>query len=181
MAPTTAFLGLLLGVLVAASMGFGGSSPPVRTSLQGAEITAPVNASANFAGWTWFGTGAPCEAGSHLTYVAHFFGNASGGEPPYRFAWNFGDGSPLAGTPNATHVFLSGAGGWTVDLTATDSAGTNGTASVQVSLPVFSCPAEAPGPSSPWQLLLVVFFLPATAITVGVSVVLLWTRLRRRP
>jgi PKD repeat protein len=72
------------------------------------------------------------EAGSDLTCDAggpysgetgqsiQFTGSASGGNTPYTWAWDFGDGA-TATVQNPTHTYAS-AGTYTVTLTVTDSA-----------------------------------------------------------
>ncbi len=36
----------------------------------------------------------------------NFYGHVSGGKPPYRFYWDFGDRSSTAGDQNATHTYI---------------------------------------------------------------------------
>ncbi len=50
-----------------------------------------------------------------------FTGSASGGQPPYSFAWDFGDGSATDTRQNPTHTYTS-AGTYPVTLTVTDAA-----------------------------------------------------------
>ena len=104
--------------------------------------TTPLVASGQFVTWTWFGTGAPCSEGSNLTFVAHFNGTAAGGTPPYRFSWNFGDGTNSTNLENPTHVYRSVSQPWTAVLTATDAVGASNATAVQVSPAIFHCPAE---------------------------------------
>ena len=70
-----------------------------------------------------------CDAGgpySGLTGQAiQFTGSATGGIPPYTWAWEFGDGGTAA-TQNPTHVYTT-AGVFDVRLTVTDSAQTTAT------------------------------------------------------
>lgn len=49
-----------------------------------------------------------------------FSASASGGLPPYDFAWNFGDGSPEENGPTPSHLFPN-PGSYTVRLRTTDS------------------------------------------------------------
>jgi PKD repeat protein len=112
------------------------SFPAVTRSSSG------VSASADFGGWSWYGTGAPCVRGSNLTFVAHFFGNATGGVPPYAFAWSFGDGSNTSVGQNVTHVFLTHRDGWEVGLNVTDYASQVAGVLLSVFPPIFNCPAQ---------------------------------------
>ncbi len=58
---------------------------------------------------------------------------ASGGIPPYNYAWNFGDGSPVVNTAsNTTFHAYSTANTYTVMLTVTDSASQANSMSRQV-------------------------------------------------
>jgi PKD repeat protein len=50
-------------------------------------------------------------------------GGASGGQAPYSYSWNFGDGSAPVTAQNPLHVFEA-EGTYTVTLTVTDSVGT---------------------------------------------------------
>lgn len=52
---------------------------------------------------------------------APFFGAAKGGTEPYKYAWDFGDGSTLQ-LQNATHVYTA-TGSYKVQLSVTDSTG----------------------------------------------------------
>ncbi len=61
-----------------------------------------------------------------------FNGSASGGTPPYSYAWTFGDGATATGR-NVTHAY-GGAGTYTVNLTVTDSASHTASASHSVSV-----------------------------------------------
>jgi PKD domain-containing protein len=58
-----------------------------------------------------------------------FYADATGGTRPYKFQWDFGDGSAISPLENVTHSFLS-AGDYKVQLTATDSTGRMGVISV---------------------------------------------------
>ena len=49
----------------------------------------------------------------------HFSGAASGGQAPYFYSWNFGDGSNPTTLQNPSHTF-STSGTYTVTLTVTD-------------------------------------------------------------
>jgi PKD domain len=48
-----------------------------------------------------------------------FTGSASGGIPPYKFNWTFGDGSPIGNGSFVTHIYAL-AGNYTVTLSITD-------------------------------------------------------------
>lgn len=138
-----------------------------------------LNATANFGGWTWTGTGSPCESGSHLTFYAHLFGNASGGSPPYTFTWTFGDGTNSSTGQNVTHAYLTG-DGWNATLIVHDSNGAQASDSVAVYPAASSCPAEY-GPNGPLFGIaeLTLFGALIAAIVVGV-VVVVERRARRR-
>ncbi|MDE1819983.1 MAG: PKD domain-containing protein [Euryarchaeota archaeon] len=59
--------------------------------------------------------------------AVRFTGSASGGSPPYAYAWNFGDGSLGSHAINPNHTYNS-TGSFTPTLTITDSASRTATA-----------------------------------------------------
>jgi PKD repeat protein len=61
-----------------------------------------------------------------------FNGSAVGGKPPFTWAWDFGDGGSDT-QQNPSHSYLA-AGPYTATVTATDSLGVSGTASVAVNV-----------------------------------------------
>ncbi len=71
----------------------------------------------------------PTASGSPLSGTAplavSFLGSATGGSPPYSWAWNFGDGT-TGSTQNASHTYTS-SGNFYASLTVTDSKGLVGT------------------------------------------------------
>lgn len=70
-----------------------------------------------------------------------FGGTATGGLPPYTFAWSFGDGASASG-PSVTHSFA--AGNFSVTLTVTDSQGNTTNAITDVTVgPALSVVGEA--------------------------------------
>jgi hypothetical protein len=167
----------LSALILAGSLPIGGT---LRSD--SAEPAQPVmgffGVTASFAGWTWFGSGAPCERGSNLTFVGHFFANVTGGVPPFSYSWNFGDGSNNSPVRNATHVFLTDQDEWTVNVTARDSPGGNVTDTVVVSPPVFGCPAEATQTANLLPLFLLALVVPA--LVAGIVGIVVTTRSRRR-
>jgi PKD repeat protein len=76
--------------------------------------------------------------------------NATGGVPPYVYAWSFGDGSPAATGGLAVHSF-PGPGTYTVTVTATDHRGREANASLSIAAPACGTGGGLPGvPSLPW-------------------------------
>ena len=72
-----------------------------------------------------------------------FSGEAEGGEPPYSFSWNFGDGSPSVTGQNVAHTYTF-LGRFTWTLTVSDSAGASAidTGEIHFSMPCeISCDA----------------------------------------
>jgi PKD repeat protein len=80
-------------------------------------------------------TGPPLEANASAVYIPgttctpspgptpiRFTGTATGGAPPYAFAWNFGDGHSASGA-NATHAYAAPVGHLDARLMVTDSNG----------------------------------------------------------
>jgi PKD repeat protein len=62
-----------------------------------------------------------------------FTGDASGGVPPYTYAWDFGDGTSGSNLQEASHSYLS-VGNYSAVLTVTDSVGNTGAEAVSVSV-----------------------------------------------
>jgi len=58
-------------------------------------------------------------------------GTASGGAPPYRFLWDFGDGSPNSSGPTATHTYRNGT--FVTTVLVIDKNGDSATSNVSVS------------------------------------------------
>jgi len=85
---------------------------------------------------------------SRATLVANdstfFYGNVTGGTGPFRYAWNFGDGT-TSSFAFPTHVF-SAAGHYSVQLWVNDSVG--GSAHAALAVSVGSGPHSAPPPSN---------------------------------
>lgn len=107
----------------------------IRTPTYTATLSpAPLTASA----------GADVTSGpSPLT--VNFTGGASGGTPPYTFAWNFGDCSPEDAQQNPQHAFAAGI--YYAVLTVTDSASGSATAPIRInSIPPFSISTSSPLP-----------------------------------
>ena len=61
----------------------------------------------------------------------HFDVNVNGGETPYTYSWDFGDGSTIVVNKNPVHTFLQ-PGQYLVTLTVTDSAGNTATDTIAV-------------------------------------------------
>ena len=154
----------IFGALLFTSSPVAGTVEPSRTSAGPALTSANLSATAHFGGWSWFGTGGLCQRDSNLTFVAHFFGNATGGQPPYAFLWNFGDGSNTSSVRNATHVFATSRLPGTVNMTVTDAAGARALSSAPVYPLSTSCPSQPVNEATPIPLIL------ANAIIVGIIV-----------
>src|SRR5215467_10339564 len=74
-----------------------------------------------------------------------FTGSASGGNPPYSYSWNFGDGSAASTAQNPSHTY-SNAGTYAATLTVTDSSSPAKTASSSVSISATPIAGTPPGP-----------------------------------
>ncbi len=76
----------------------------------------------------------PISGSAPLT--VNFVSSVSGGQPPYTYQWNFGDGY-TSSSPNPSHTYAK-AGTYTATLTVTDSAGNSASysAMITVSSPV---------------------------------------------
>ncbi|MCI4329293.1 MAG: PKD domain-containing protein [Thermoplasmata archaeon] len=169
----------VLAVALVVVFGLAGGGPGVGTPspIVAAASGAMLNVSAQLGDWTWSGAGGPCQPESLGTFVAHFFGNATGGTAPYHFVWAFGDGTNPSTGQNTTHVFPSRPDVWNVNLTATDTLGQTGSVIVHVPPPTTSCPSEN---AAPLNLLLLLLVFGGPALGVGVLAVVLVRRFRRR-
>jgi PKD repeat protein len=135
--------GLGFGVAVLAALVLGGafgalapssgsaSAGPVPSQVAVRPLASPLNLSA---------TAAPLRGDAPLRVA--FNGTASGGAPPYRFTWLFGDGtaSPLA---NTTHAY-GAQGTYTATLFANDSLNASASRSLSITVaPTLSVVASA--------------------------------------
>jgi PKD repeat protein len=96
---------------------------------------------------------------------------ASGGLPPYEYAWTFGDGNRSA-VRSPAHEYLR-VGTYVVQVTVTDQSGDTSTNVLSVTV---SAVSTHPGPSDLVEILAIVVGI---ALVVGVYLILV--RLRRRP
>jgi len=105
--------------LVAVSCDDSGSSPCAVTPPAG---TGPSVVQPLAVTWTWevVPTAGLREGDTSQTFA--FMATATGGVPPYTFAWNFGDGTPEVTGNAVTHQFAR-PGDYTVIVTVTDSTG----------------------------------------------------------
>jgi PKD repeat protein len=81
---------------------------------------------------TFYGFNSPLSFAPVMTFLN---ASAIGGTPPYRFAWDFGDGG-TSGTQNATHTYRL-PGTYVAVLTVTDNGGITATSTV-VATPIGS-------------------------------------------
>jgi hypothetical protein len=65
----------------------------------------------------------------HETFA--FFGDASGGAAPYRYSWNYGDGTPNASSTDPVHTYL-GLGPYVAEVTVLDSSNASAHATLTV-------------------------------------------------
>jgi hypothetical protein len=66
--------------------------------------------------------------------LVNLVGGVAGGTPPYRYEWNFGDGTNESGGPTATHLYRV-SGFYLVELTITDVNGTSELATQPIAPP----------------------------------------------
>ncbi len=123
------FSAVVLGVALLISLG---------TPAASAAVTNPLEAS-----FAWSEVG---YCYSDIWNRVTFHANTSGGLPPYAFAWNFDDGSPLATTEGPSHSYVA-TGSFNVTLTVTDAAGTRVATNRTVLVVPPSCPVRF---APPW-------------------------------
>lgn len=169
-------LGFVSFSAVAGPSGFAAATPTPVFNAETGEAS-PLNLSASLANWTWVGPGSPCSGGTG-GLVANFVAHASGGAPPYRYLWNFGDGSPPSNQQNPSHHYSFSVPEYNVTVTSTDSSGATAPASFTVFGPFYNCPAKLVSP-----LETTASGLPVVAIAGGVVVgtVLVVVVVIRRP
>ncbi|HEY6239009.1 MAG TPA: PKD domain-containing protein [Thermoplasmata archaeon] len=103
-----------------------------------------------------------------------FFSAASGGSGPYRYSWNYGDGTPNASSSDPVHTYLS-LGPFVAVLTVHDTSNGTGQSVLTVQ---WGIPLDCVDPSPiNWAgvVLYVLFIVAAVAFIAAV-----W-RWRRRP
>ena len=103
-------------------------------------------------------------SGQHPLTVA-FTGSASGGTPPYTYAWTFGDGG-TSPDQNPTHQYAN-AGNFLATLTVTDATSQTDTATVGITVTAPTPPdgGSAAGGIPPWVFLAIA----GVAVAVGIG------------
>ena len=119
------------------------SSSPAKTATS--SVTVTVSAVGNPLSAT--ASGNPTSGQIPLTVA--FTGTATGGNPPYSYSWNFGDGSAASTTQNPSHTY-SNAGTYNATLTVTDSSSPAKTATSTVS--ITASPVQGTPPGGPTGL-----------------------------
>jgi len=80
--------------------------------------------------------------------VVNVLGDASGGEAPYAFAWDFGDGSASVPGSSASHGYAL-VGDYVVTLNVTDTTGASAVNESFVTIPTWTCPPSTSHPAVP--------------------------------
>jgi PKD repeat protein len=114
------------------------SSSPAKTAT--ASLTTTVSAVGNPLAAAASAT--PTSGQAPLTVA--FAGTATGGNPPYSYNWNFGDGSAPSAAQNPSHTYSS-AGTYSATLTVTDRSSPAKTATSSVSITASPIAGTAPG------------------------------------
>ena len=123
------------------------------------EIHVPLETSIN---WTTVSGTGFC-GGAPFSATVQFFGNTTGGSPPYTFAWNFGDNASTSTVQNPRYTYTTGP--FVAGLAVTDSRGTTVNKSVTL-LFVSGCPPSTAYPFGPLPFAILVISL-IIAISVG--------------
>ena len=156
------------------------SAEVVVTPAEGAANQAPVPAletaivAAPTAPLAW-----GCSGGVAVPPYAQFSGSASGGAPPYAYAWIFGDGHTASG-PSVSHAYLRSET-FNVTLLVTDASNATATAAVSVVVRSASCVPQAVASYAPAPTGSVVLLGIGFAAGIGVAALVLRPRPRRRP
>ena len=115
--------------------------------------------------------------GAHAGLNSTFQVTASGGVPPYRYAWGFGDNGTTNGSSTAVHAYAR-AGSYNVTVTVNDSLGQMWTRTWTVNVSAAPSGSSTSGPLT-GPLPLVTLLLVAVLVVAIVG--LLWMRRRRPP
>lgn len=102
------------------------------------------------ASWNQVSATGLCGPPGAYSLTVRFFGNATGGTPPYSYSWNFGDGSPASALQNPEHTFTGYP--YVGTLTVTDHQGNESNASVTIPEIFAPCATAAPPPVT-WSAL----------------------------
>ena len=132
-APTVALVILLLAPVPASGAGVG----PVPTAPRSA-TSLTANATAQDQGGHW-----NCAQGAETFAL---FSHVGGGLAPYRYAWNFGDGSPPSSAEDPVHTYTTPQS-FTVTLVVVDSGNASARASVLLN---WGIPLYCSGPTTNW-------------------------------
>ena len=158
----------------AAATNAAGHSTSTSTSSAGVAQGSSLTLHASLANWTWVGSGNPC-AGGTGELVANFVANASGGVAPYRYLWNFGDGSPPSDQQSPSHDYSFNVAQYNITVILTDNMGATASAIFTVGEPAFSCPAvlvpSSHAGSSALLIVAIVVGASAAAAIVGIDLI----------
>lgn len=127
------------------------------------EQTTPMQVSVN---WTVVSATGLCGPPGSFSATVQFFGNVTGGSPPYTFYWTFGDGSVASTLKNPEHTYTTAPD--VATLTTTDSQGIHANESATLDFAV-ACPALLAPPLMGGVILILVIGL-ATGVVVGLVV-----------
>jgi PKD repeat protein len=113
------------------------SSSPAKTA------TSTVSVAVNAVGNPLAATTTAVPTSGQVPLTVAFTGTATGGNPPYSYSWNFGDGSTST-SQNPSHTYNT-AGTYSATLTVTDSSSPANTATSSVTITGSPIQGTAPG------------------------------------